>query len=81
MSVNVAIIGGLIVAFGSDDHTDVTTEHRGRCTDEESEHSVRELVILMRPWHIDSTEDDDSKDGTECGKSSVLFFQESNGSL
>jgi len=59
-SINVAKVGGLDIADGSNDHANVSTKHGGGGSDEEGEHGEGELVLGV-PWHIDGTEDNDGE--------------------
>ena len=78
--VDVAKVGNLVVADGSDLHADVSTEHGGGGTNEESDGGVGELGF-GRPGGVDGAEDDDREDSAEDGKSDVLFSEESDGTL
>merc|ERR1719491_2935425 len=44
-SINVAKVGGLDIADGSNDHANVSTKHGGGGSDEEGEHGEGELVL------------------------------------
>ena len=83
--VDVAEVGGLDVAGRGHHHTGVATGHGGCSADEESEGSVGEVVgVTIRgdlPGHVNGTEHDGTEKGAEDGKSTVLFLQESDGSL
>ena len=79
-SVNVAKIGGLVVAHGGNDHADVAAKHASAGSNDESEHGVGERVGTV-PGHVDSAENNHSEEGAENAQSSVLFFQESDSTL
>ena len=78
--VDVAKVGGLVVADGGDHHADVAAEHGGAGSDEEGEGGVGELVDAV-PWHVDGAEDEHGEEGAEDGESAVFFFKEGDGAL
>ena len=58
--LDVAEIGGLVVANGCDHHADVTTEHGGASANEEGDGSVGELRV-SGPWHVDGAKHEDGE--------------------
>ena len=62
--LDVAEIGGLVVADGGDHHADIAAEHRGAGTNEEGDGSVGELG-LGGPGHVDGAEHEDGEEGNE----------------
>ena len=81
-SVDVAKVRGLNVAGRGDHHADVAAGHRGGSADEEGDGGEGEDAgTALGPRHVDSTENDDSEESTEDGKSAVLFLEEGDGTL
>ena len=78
--LDVAKIGGLVVANGGNHHADVTTEHGGASADEEGDGSVGELGV-GGPGHVDGAKHEDSEEGNEDSEGEVFFFEESDGTL
>ena len=79
--IDVAKVGGLDIAGSSDHHANISAGHGGGGADEEGNGGVGEGVSAGGPRHVDGTEDNDTEEGTEDGKSAVLFLKEGDGTL